>query len=486
MLRWKCGKCNLTWIYPVKRCIHCKGDIVKDVTSKMKVIGITKVTIPSTMHPIVPYNVLLLEDENGNRLPRKTMKDHSIGDYYIEEKAQSDGAVSIVKIKYDIYHAVEHSLELINFDVQEDSKILIKPSIIFPAYPYQAVNTNPKIVDVVIKFLVNKNVKPENITVAEQSPYGIDTVAAAAKAGVLNVCRENKVNVLDLAKTEFEEKSIDGYKFKISKEVLDKDIIINLPVLKTHSQFGIAGALENMIRVTDSETQKAIHKRDVYEKLAYLNKLLKYVTIGDGTIGMHGTGPLLIGEPAFLNLILASRDAIALDRVFCEIGCFEIPDYIKVSGNIGVGKTSLKEIEIVGNEVDAVKYPLNPSSKNPSPHSSVNVIDGLAWSGDYAAMYSVLSKLANLKTNGINIAIGRVFKKSDLQDKDNIVAFGDDSIERLNEIGIKTIAKIDGNPPDLVESTLLLKKILEGNGDLKINVIDKMKSKIARKIAGIR
>src|SRR3989338_10662970 len=100
MLRWKCRKCNLTWIYPVKKCVHCNGDIAKDVTSKMKVIGITKVAIPSTMHPIVPYNVLLLEDENGNRLPRKTMKDHSIGDYYIEEKAQSDGAVSIVKIKY--------------------------------------------------------------------------------------------------------------------------------------------------------------------------------------------------------------------------------------------------------------------------------------------------------------------------------------------------------------------------------------------------
>ena len=486
MLRWKCNNCNLTWIYPVKKCIHCKGEIVKDRTSKMRVIGITEVTIPSPMHPIVPYNVLLLEDEHGNRMPRKTMEEYKIGDEFIERKAKTEGSVSIVKVKYDIYDAIEHALELINFNVKENSKILIKPSIIFPAYPYQAINTNPKTVDSIIKFLLSKNVNPENITVAEQSAYGINAEDAAAKAGILNICHKNNISFVDLAKTEFVERAIEDYKFKISKEVLNKDMIVNIPVLKTHSQLGIAGALENMIRVTDIETQKVMHKKNVDKEIAYLNKLLKYITIGDATIGLQGTGPLSIGEPAFLNLIIASNDAVALDRIFCEIGNFEVPDYIKISSDIGVGKGNLKEIEVVGNEIDAIKYSLNSANKNPSPHSNVNVIDGKSWSGDYITMYNVLSKLANIKTKGVNVVIGKIFEKNHLQDKEKIVAFGDTAIERLKEIGIKPIAEIKGDPPDVIESIILLKKILEANGELKISMIDKMKSKLASKVASIK
>lgn len=486
ILRWKCNNCNITWIYPVKKCVHCKGIVVKDKTSKMKVIGFTKVTIPSPMHPIIPYNVILLEDEHGNRMPRKTMKDYRVGDDFIEEKALSREAVSIVKVKYDIYDAVEHALELINFSLEENSKVLIKPSIIFPAYPYQAINTNPKTIDAIIKFLLKNNIKSEDITVAEQAPYGIDTKTAAAKSGILKICQKNEVNMIDLAKTEFEEKTIEGYKFRISKEVLNKDVIINVPVLKAHSQWGISGALENMIRVADTETQKQMHKNNVHEHLAYLNKLLRYVTVGDGTIGLQGTGPLLIGEPAFLNLILASKDAIALDRIFCEIGCFEVPHYIKVAQNMSNGKMELNEIEVVGNEVDAVKYPLISANKNPSPHSKVNVIDGKSWSGEYITIYNALSKLANIKTEEIDVAIGKIFDKNDLQDKRRVVAFGDNAIKRLQELGIKPIAEINGDPPDSIESVLFFKKIFEEVGKRKINIIDKMKSKMASKIASIK
>ena len=486
MLRWKCNKCNLVWIYPVGKCVHCKGSITKDRTSKMKIIGNTKVAIPSPMHPIVPYNVLLLEDEHGNRMPLKTMNDYKVGSEYIEEKAKSKDAVSIVKVKYDVYDAVEHALELINFNIDENSKILIKPSIIFPAYPYQAVNTNPKTVDAVIKFLLNKNIKPENISVAEQSPYGVDTTIAAAKSGILKVCKENNVKFVDLGKTEFEEKAIEDYKFSISKEILNNDIIINIPVLKTHNQFGIAGALENMTRVVGIETQKEIHKNNVDEHIAYLNKLLKYVTLGDATIGMHGNGPLITGEPAFLNLILASKDPVALDRIFCEVGIFKTPNYLKLANNLGIGKSQLNEIEVVGSEADSVKYHLKSANKNPSPHSYVEVIDGKSWSGDYIAMYSVLSKLVNTKTKKISIAIGKIFEKEDLQDTQKIVAFGDSAIERLQELGVKPIAEINGDPPNLIESIVLLKKIFEGNGESKINIIDKMRSKIASKVASTR
>ena len=141
----------------------------------MKVIGVTKVSIPSPMHPIVPYNVLLLEDEHGNRMPRKTIKDYSIGDKFIEEKAKTENAVSIVRVKYDVYDAIENALELINFNVEKNSKVLVKPSIVFPAYPYQGINTNPKTVDAIITLcpcFINSLAKCSMLISAPPCPSG--------------------------------------------------------------------------------------------------------------------------------------------------------------------------------------------------------------------------------------------------------------------------------------------------------------------------
>ena len=164
IIRWICENCNKKWIYPIEKCVYCKGNITKQKGTKLKVVGITKVVIPSPMHPIIPYNIILLEDEFGNRMPKKTMKDYKIGDKYIEQKANTKDAVSIVKVKYDIYEAIKSAIELINdIDFSHDDKVLVKPSIIASAYPYQAVNTNPDFLNALLSVLFEYGIKKENV-----------------------------------------------------------------------------------------------------------------------------------------------------------------------------------------------------------------------------------------------------------------------------------------------------------------------------------
>ncbi len=481
MIRWKCGSCNKVWIYPIKKCLYCKSDIQRIEVLPKKIIGFTKVVVPSPLHPIVPYNIILLEDDEGNRLPRKTMREYKVGGEFTEEKAKTDSAVSIVKTKYDVYDAVKNALELINYEISPESKILIKPNIVMASYPYQATCTNSKAVEAVVKLLLDKNVKKENISVAEQAVLGEDTTKAAAKSGILPVCKKYEISFIDLAKTEFEEISTEGYNFKISKEVLNKDLIINMPVLKTHSQLGISGALENMTRVMDTETQKKISKTNPDEQIAHLNKELKYLTIADGTIGMQATGPFPSGEPSFLNLILASKDPVALDTVFCELGMLDIPDYIKTADDIGVGNSNLNEIEVVGHELEATKLELKKPSKNLSPNLNVNVIDGRSWAGEYYALYSILNRFSNLHIKKANIAVGSILKKEMLSGE-RLIAFGDSAIERLKELGIKPMAEIKGDPPDSIESYVLLKKLLTREGEVNINLFDQAKSRMMSKI----
>tara|TARA_Y100000310_G_C20650938_1_gene799382 strand:- start:549 stop:1688 length:1140 start_codon:yes stop_codon:yes gene_type:complete len=366
IIRWICKECNKKWIYPIEKCVYCKdgGKIEKIIGKKTKVVGITKVSIPSPVHPIVPYYTLILEDENGNRMPKKVMKEYKLGDEFSWEKSDDENAVSIVKIKYDYDEAVKQAFELIgDVEVNEGTKVLIKPDMMVEAYPYLAMTTNPKVVKALIDYLVEKGVKKENITLAEQTQYG-DFEKAVSKGGFGKIVKEFGVKFVDVSKSEFVEKESGGFRFSIAKEVFDNDLVINVPILKTHLLLGIAGALENMTRFISAENYKELSKdpKKAVEGIVQLHKVLpKYVTLGDASIGMQGNGPMKYGEPAFMNMVLASKDPVAIDKVFQEIGLLKDVEYVEAAGKMGVGCSDLREIVIVGDELDACRRELKPA-----------------------------------------------------------------------------------------------------------------------------
>jgi len=482
IIRWICEKCNKKWVYPVEKCVYCKGDITKQKGSEIKVVGVTKVSIPSPMHPIIPYNVLLLQDEHGNRIPKKTMKDYKIGDTYAESKAKTQDAVSVVKIKYDVEEAIKEAINLLKeLDLNPDDKILIKPSIIAAAYPYQAVTTNPNFLDSLLKVLFGYGIKKENIIVAEQALIGSDVTKAASKAGIIGVCNKQEVGFVDISKGPFEEIESDGYKFRIFKEALNRKVI-NTPIMKTNFQLGISGALENLSRFTDDDTQRRMYYDGFDNTLPKLIKLIpNVITIADATNGMQGQGPLALGEPAFLNLILTGRNAAALDTIFCEVTMLQIPFHVSSSGK----NSDMKNIEVVGNEVDVLKYPIKPSSPNDTPHPDIKVIDGKACPACLNIMYSLTSKLVGLRGEQINLVMGSMITNDILRGKERMVALGGCAVKKLEELKAETIAKI-GEDIDGIEQLVLLKKLLTTGGKPIITPVDKVKSKMKKLLSKVR
>ena len=476
IIRWVCEKDSKKWMYPIQKCVYCKGPIKKQVSRKARVIGITKVNIPSPMHPIIPYNVILLEDDHGNRMPKKTMKDYKIGDDYRIEKAKQDSAVIATKIKYDLYEALKSSLELLNsFDMVEHDKVLIKPSIIEPAYSYTAVNTNPKILDALIAFLKEKNVN--DIIVAEQAMSGNDTLDSAKKSGILEVCEKHNIGFVNLEKAEYVEKEADGIKLMIAKYFIERRVI-NLPVMKTNSQIGVSGAVENMMRCAHKDTQKIMFEQDIEKTLPKLLKALPpFLSIGDATIGMQGQGPTSLGEPAFLNMLFASKDPVALDAVFVEMGMLEMPQYLKECCTLGLGNYDSKTIEVVGDELEAIKFALKPAKKNESAHPKIKLIDGKADPCIFNSAIKATAKLLGLSGQEINLAIGSQLTKDMIADKNRLVAYGNDAIKKIKEIGINPLAEIPDGIDD-VEKIVLLKSILENPEKGGITFADKIKSKI--------
>ena len=477
IIRWVCEKCGKKWIYPVEKCVYCKGAITKQKGSKLKVAGITKVNIPSPMHPIIPYNILLLQDEFGNRIPRKTMKDYKIGDSYIEQKAKTKDAVAVVKIKYDIYEAIKESINLLNgIELNDNDKILIKPSIIAAAYPYQAINTNPDFLGAILTALFEYGIKKENVIVAEQALIGSDASDAASKAGILEICKKHDIDFVDISKGPFKEVESDGYVFNIFKEALNRKVI-NVPIMKTNFQLGISGALENLSRLVDEKTQRQMYFDSIDQTLPRLVKAVPNIfTIADATNGMQGQGPLTLGEPAFLNLVYASKNSAAIDTTFCEVTMLEIPNYVNSC-------IRDKNIEVVGNELDALKYPIKAAVPHETPHPDIKVIDGKACPACLNSLYSLISKLVGLRGKEINIVTGSVINADMLKGKGRLIAVGDCAIKKLEQLKIN-IEKIPENM-DEIEQLVLLKKLLTTEGHPKITPVDRVKSKMKKLLSKV-
>ena len=346
---YQCPKCKKIWQYSIKNCPDCFLELKRINTQKAKVIGVSKVNIPSFLHPKVPYFTLVLEDEKGNKWVQKSSKEYKIGDVVEYESSQDKNTVAIWRIKYDILEGIERVIELLGgLKIEPETKILILPALTFPKHPYFAENTTPQFLENLIRYLLQSGGKTENVKVAGQSFDEIPIEAIAQKSQLLRVCQNFKILPLDLAKSNFVKKSINNFNFEVSEELFNSDLIINLPILK----MGKEEASENILKVLKKENYLGLKylfsKEEIKENLnkvlrSNLNTLSNYLTIADAEV---------VQKPdkftTFLGLILASFNSFNLDRVFAEISMIkDLPECLK--------NVKIKDIPIAGRQIEEVQ-----------------------------------------------------------------------------------------------------------------------------------
>ena len=337
---YQCSKCKKIWQYPIKKCPECFSKPQRMPGSKFKVIGISQVNTPTITHPIVPYFVLLLEDENGNRFVFKSAKEYKIGDEFKIDNSDNKDKVAIWRIKYDIKETIEKMFDFFdNITIKENSKILILPTLISPKHSYLAENTSPLFIDNLIKYLISKGTRPENITLAGQSFNNFPIEICVQKSGLLDVCLKNNIQILDLSKDNF----IDKNGLSIANIVFNSDIIINAPILK----IGQNSSLENILKFLKKEFYLE-HQQDQKDLIINLVKTLpQFFTLADGSVIQKKNGFTI-----FLGIMMGSFNPFNLERVFSEI-CME--DSLTEL----VSDIKIEDIPVVGRNIKEIQYKVN-------------------------------------------------------------------------------------------------------------------------------
>ncbi len=252
----------------------------------------------------------------------------------------------------------------------KDATVLIKPNIVNPSKSGSGMVTDARVIRAVTQLVLEKN--PLKVIIGEGSSVGYDfpgredSIHCMNVAGVLEIADQYGIAIVDLNRDEqVEIKLSDAYvmdSFSIAKTALEADVILSLPVIKTHLRTGITCGLKNMKGVLPSDEKKRTHQCGLDRGIVDLNRIAKpHFTIVDGITGLQGTHTEETDKVP-LNLIIAGDDVVAVDAVCAVIVGFDGKDilHVQLAAEAGVGISDLDHIEIHGETVEAVMHRFVP------------------------------------------------------------------------------------------------------------------------------
>ncbi len=290
-----------------------------------------------------------------------TTRNRGEGDNY----RKMGSVVSVIRCNsYDeneVLKGVKRSIDLIggikNF-VGQGERVLLKPNLLYGKSPEKAVTTHPSIIKGMIQIVREAG----GIPFIGDSPSVGGLIKTAEKAGIKKVADE-----MDCPIIEFNRPVLSSAKdqmvfrqFEIDRAVLEADVVINLPKLKTHGQMFLTLGVKNLFGCIPGHKKALWHLKagedpKVFaEILIDLYKLIRpSLTILDGIVGMEGNGPNS-GDPIPLGLILASPDPLSIDQIVCDLLGINRNALMtnRVAFERGIGR---EEVEVFGERLEDVR-----------------------------------------------------------------------------------------------------------------------------------
>lgn len=325
--------------------------------------------------------------------------------------SQSDKpVVSIVNCaEYESVEGIAPSVQLacdliggLESVIMPGDTVLIKPNLVLPFAYQTGATTNPNLVEALAIQCRQKGAK--RIVIGDGSCVGTDTDDAFDACGYRALAERINAELVDFAKAEavYVVNPL-GKKMKriaIPKAFIEANVVINVPVMKTHDSLEVTLGLKNMKGILQTRDKKRFHKWGLAQSIVDLNHIAKPdLTILDATVAMEGSGPAA-GDPVNLGLLLASKDVVAIDAIALEIMGFGLDevDYIALASQEGIGCADLAAIEIEGESLESVKRPFKRNSIDPSllAEAGIELIGCDACSGCANALASFMGMLANM------------------------------------------------------------------------------------------
>lgn len=227
--------------------------------------------------------------------------------------------------------------------------VLIKPNLVVSRQNWIGVNTDPGVVEALVKELKTRGIS--RITIGDGSGMGYSATKAFDICGYGDMAKRYGLRLVDLERDRFVKRRvlIEGpfKELEISRTAIECDFLINVPVMKAHLQTLITCSLKNLKGVMSRRMKTAFHGADLNRAIAQLASVISADLIV--VDGLRGNLSSESGrKPVSMETILLGGNPVEVDSVVADRLGYAPRDirYIAHSADAGLGTCDLEEITI--------------------------------------------------------------------------------------------------------------------------------------------
>lgn len=255
--------------------------------------------------------------------------------------------------------------------VKPGDRVIVKPNLILAKPAHMAVTTHPEVVRSVCRLALDCGGR---VSVGD-SPGKGSVRRAGAVAGYNPVLADLGIDLVEFTPREIVfDRPVGDFdrpvgvassrvcaKLTLAAELLDADLVINVPKLKTHGMMLMTLAVKNLFGAVlglqkfqwhlRAGKDKALFGKVIYEICRAVNPGLSVV---DAIVSMDGEGPTS-GIPNSTGFLAAGGDPSAIDAVLMDIVGLERSDLHTLAAAADAGDGAWKDAEVVGASVNDLR-----------------------------------------------------------------------------------------------------------------------------------
>lgn len=241
--------------------------------------------------------------------------------------------------------------------VSPGDKVLVKPNICAAKSSDTGAVTDPELVAEVCRLAAAEGAE---VAVGESPIHPFRSSRVFPRAGYGDFRERYGFPLIDLDEAEKVEIRIpEGVAVKqevIAKPVLDCDVLINMPVMKTHLQTVVSLGLKNLKGVVPTKDKLIIHLNGLDQGIVDLNTVIRsHLVVVDALIGMEGGLGPTNGRPVRVGAIVAGDNVVEVDATCARIMGLDprMVAHIRLAAERGLGR--MEGFQILGEGIEAVR-----------------------------------------------------------------------------------------------------------------------------------
>ena len=260
----------------------------------------------------------------------------------------------------DVYDTVYRMLVEHRLNVR-GKRVVLKPNLVeFDAQT--AINTHPMVVHAAYEAFVKLGAA--DVRIAEGPGHRRGTLDLADAAGYFSTFARFEDSFTDLNTDSVTKRAIPRSVTKLGSlylpnTVLDCDLLVSMPKMKTHHWAGATLAMKNLFGVVPGGVygwpKNVLHWAGIAESIVDLHHLFpRQFAIVDGIVGMEGNGPIQ-GNPKAAGVLVAGSDVVGVDATCCRIMGLNPAriEYLQIARGPGnLGESAFRQI---GDNISSVK-----------------------------------------------------------------------------------------------------------------------------------